>query len=57
MEKLAEFLRPLTCIEKVKVLPYHDLAGSKYKALGMENTLPRQIPTEEEINRVQSLFS
>ena len=39
-EKIAEFLSSLDGIEKVKVLQYHSFAGSRYKALGMENTLP-----------------
>ena len=28
----------------VRVLPYHNYAGSKYKALGMENSLPERLP-------------
>ena len=38
IEKIAEFLKPLKNIKDVKVLPYHNYAGSKYSALGMENT-------------------
>ena len=41
IEKIAEFLKPLKNIKDVKVLPYHNYAGSKYVALGMENTLPQ----------------
>ena len=48
MEKLAEFMRGLQNLTKVRVLPYHNYAGSKYKALGMENSLPERLPTEEE---------
>ena len=57
MQKIADFLRPLKQVQKVKVLPYHNYAGSKYTALGMENTLPKRLPTEEEIQQAQSLFS
>lgn len=57
MEKLAAFLRPLKHVKKVKVLPYHNYAGSKYAALGMENTLPKRLPTEEEIQKAQALFA
>ena len=39
-EKIGAFLRELNGIRKVKVLRYHDLAASRYEALGMENTLP-----------------
>ena len=51
IEKIAEFLKPLKNIKEVKVLPYHNYAGSKYSALGMENTLPQILPTEEEIKK------
>lgn len=56
MEKIANFLKPLKHIKAVKVLPYHNFAGSKYAALGMENTLPAKLPTEEEIRAAQALF-
>ena len=39
-----------------KLLPYHNFAGSKYTALGMENNLPKIIPSDEEIEKAQSLF-
>jgi pyruvate formate lyase activating enzyme len=35
-----EFLSGIKGITKVKVLPYHALAGSKYRSLDMVNTLP-----------------
>lgn len=56
-EKLAAFLKPLKNVERVKVLPYHNYAGSKYAALGMENTLPEVLPTEDEIQKAQALFA
>jgi len=56
IEKIAEFLKPLKNIKTVKVLPYHNYAGSKYAALGMENTLPEILPTEEEIKKAEDLF-
>ena len=40
----------------VKVLSYHNYAGSKYAALGMENTMPTKLPTDEEIKTAQSKF-
>ena len=48
IEKIAKFLKPLKNISKIRILPYHNLAGSKYEALGMKNTLPTRIPTNEE---------
>lgn len=55
--KISKFLKPLKNIVAVKVLPYHNYAGSKYEALGMENTLPERLPSEEEIKKAQELFN
>ncbi|MBR2466900.1 MAG: glycyl-radical enzyme activating protein [Clostridia bacterium] len=49
IEKIAHFLAPLQSITKIRVLPYHNYAGSKYKALDIVNTLPEKLPTDEEI--------
>ena len=56
LEKISEFLKTLSNVKAVKVLPYHNFAGSKYKALGMENSLPLKLPTEEEIVEAEKLF-
>lgn len=56
MEKLARFLRPLKNVKRVKLLPYHNYAGSKYAALGMENTLPLRLPTEDELREAERYF-
>ena len=53
IEKIALFLSPLRHISKVRVLAYHNYAGSKYVALGIENTLPKRLPTEEEIKKAR----
>lgn len=47
--KIKELLKALDGITKVRVLPYHNLAGSKYTALGLENTLPKVLPSPQEI--------
>ena len=57
MEKIANFLAGLKNIVKVRVLPYHNYAGSKYEALGMENTLPQHLPTDKEIQQAEILFA
>ena len=49
IEKIAEFLSGLKNIVKVKVLPYHKYAGSKYQSLDMKNTLPEDMPSDKEI--------
>lgn len=56
MEQIADFLRSLSCIVRVKVLPYHNYAGSKYKSLDMDDTLPNVLPTDEEMSAVRQLF-
>lgn len=54
--KIAEFLGKLKNITKVRVLPYHNYAGTKYAALNMKNTLPEKLPTNDEIATAESYF-
>ena len=56
-EKIAAFLSPLRNVSRVRVLPYHSYAASKYSALGMENTLPERIPTNAEIKRAEEILN
>jgi pyruvate formate lyase activating enzyme len=49
MQRIADFLMTIKNLKIVRVLPYHNYAGSKYKALNMKNTLPEFLPTDEEI--------
>lgn len=56
IEKIATFLSTLKNITSIKVLPYHNYAGSKYAALNMENTLPQILPTEEEIKKAEEML-
>ena len=51
IEKIAELISPMKNITKVRVLPYHSYAGSKYEALGIKNTLPARLPTDEEMTK------
>ena len=55
IEKLADFLSPLRCVRGVRILPYHNYAGSKYEALGIQNTLPSRLPTDGELNAAMAL--
>lgn len=48
VEDMGAFLSTLKHIGRVKVLPYNDLAGSKYEVLGKENTMPKVAPPEED---------
>ncbi len=56
LKKISEFLSTLKNIVRVRVLPYHNYAGSKYLALGSRNTMPGKMPTEEEILEAESCF-
>lgn len=44
LDKIRDFLSDFKNITKVRVLPYHNLAGNKYESLGMKNTLPLTLP-------------
>lgn len=56
-EKLGEFLAPLKNIAGVRILPYHNFAGTKYKSLEMKDTLPPRLPSDEEISAAESAVS
>ena len=49
MEEIGKLLSGLKNLTKVRVLPYHNYAASKYAGLTMQNTLPMRIPTNEEM--------
>ena len=51
IEKIAYFLARLKSVKKIRVLPYHDYAGSKYEALNIPVTLPKRLPTDEEMKK------
>ena len=55
-EKIAAFVSGMKNVTGVRVLPYHNYAGSKYSSLGMENTLPGALPGSGELQRVKTLF-
>ena len=56
IEKIAQFLKPLKNVKAIKVLPYHNYAGSKYDALGMENTLPKILPSAAQIQAAEVII-
>ena len=41
----------------IKVLPYHNLAGSKYQSLDMINTLPLNTPRDAEILNAEKILA
>lgn len=56
--KIGEWLKSKKADCKVKVLQYHPFASSRYKALGMQNTLPNTKTEPEDVEKaVQTLKS
>ena len=53
---IASFLSTLPPVVRVRVLPYHNYAASKYAALGMAHVLPDRLPTKEEISKAEAVF-
>jgi len=50
---VGQFLSGLACIRRVKVLPYHPYARSKFVAIGREDTMPHVAsPSDAELDRV-----
>lgn len=48
INKIGRLLSGIDMLVKVRVLPYNNLAGSKYKILGIENTMPKENPPSRE---------
>ena len=53
---MAEVLATLKNLTGVRVLAYHNFAGSKYEALHMQNTLPSQLPTQEALAEAKQIL-
>ena len=56
MDDIAKFLAPLTNITKVRILPYHSYAKSKYASLSMEESMPEVVPNDETMTIVRERF-
>ena len=54
VDGIGKLLSSLENLVGIRVLGYHKYAGSKYASLGMENTLPEEMPTDEEIENVKA---
>lgn len=58
LEKLKEFLSTLTTLEKVEILPYHDLGAFKWKELDLEYPLKDvRIPDSSDIKRAKEILN
>ena len=56
IEKIANFVSTLKNVTKVRVLPYHNYAGSKYESLEMKNNLPKKLPTDFMIKQAENIL-
>ena len=57
VEKIGHFLADLENITKIRLLAYHNYAGSKYQALDIPVQLPETLPTKEALAQVEALFA
>ena len=57
INKISKFLSGLNHVVRVRVLPYHNYAASKYAALGMDNTLPEKLPLDEDISAAGKILN
>lgn len=55
-EKIGRFLHGMRGITKVKVLQYHSFAKSKYDALGIKNTLPNTVTSDEDVEKAVNIL-
>lgn len=56
IKKIAVFLNGLKNITKIRILPYHNYAGSKYNALGIQNLMPPLLPTDSQIQSAKKII-
>lgn len=57
IEKAGAFLKNLGGVVGVRILPYHNYATSKYKSLDIKDTLPRELPTKEQIEEAKNIIT
>lgn len=55
--KIGRFLSGLHNIVGVRILPYHNFAGTKYRSLDMRNTLPDRLPDGKELDRAKKILT
>ncbi len=57
IDRLAVFVKELKNVVRVRILPYHNYAQSRYEALGLPNTLPDTLPAKEHCAQLEALFT
>lgn len=57
LETLADYLAPYTCIERVELLPFHQLGKHKWETLGIPYTLADTVsPPAAEVEQAREIF-
>ncbi len=57
MEQLAAFVAQLTCVEKVEILPFHQMGSYKWRQLGYAYALKdTATPTQSEVQQAVEIF-
>ena len=57
LRAMGELLGGMKMVERVKVLPYHEFARTKYVSIGMNDTMPQvKIPTEDDLTRAVNIL-
>ncbi|SFL56810.1 pyruvate formate-lyase-activating protein [Proteiniphilum acetatigenes] len=57
LKRTADYLAPYRCIEKVELLPYHNMGARKYEQLGMEYRLENTLPlSQERLENARNIF-
>lgn len=58
LHAIGAFLRGMDNIKAVRILPYNNLAGSKYEMIGRGNTQPKVVPpSQRKLDSVRSLLA
>ena len=57
LKNLKEFIKTLKTVEKVEILPYHDMGKHKWEELGLKYELENvRIPTEEDVENAKKIL-
>ncbi|MFI3317413.1 MAG: pyruvate formate lyase 1-activating protein, partial [Rikenellaceae bacterium] len=57
LKELALYLKQYSVVEKVELLPYHDMARAKYESMGIDYPLEKVTPhPKDEVQRLRDLF-
>lgn len=57
LERLADFIKPFTCVQKVELLPFHKLGAYKWEAMKIPFSLAETPePSQEELDLAAAIF-